>query len=369
VRKLLVLAVVIIVILAVGSAASRAVLNRANANADAPIFTSTYTLTSTKTDDLFVIADSAYLQADSRVEADASLIGKTSVLVDGQVTGDLTVMGGNITLGKEANISGDVVLIGNHVTISGRVAGSLEVIAQTLAIDESAQLSADTKLCATNMNIDNSNQTLGTRQCSRDEMAGWQSLRDGSLVTKALSGGNFSFASFAFTGLFALGLAALSGLIVTVFPRRFGQMTQAVRALPARASRIGCLTQGLTAALVAGLGVVIAILPPLGLVLLPILALMMLPLGILFAIGWMTMALLTGDWLLRRFMRRTSPPMLTVIAGSLGLFVIWTLLGILPFGPVLSFIMVLLIGAAGLGAVIMTRLGTRSAARSYFVQG
>jgi hypothetical protein len=31
--------------------------------------------------------------------------------------------------------------------------------------------------------------------------------------------------------------------------------------------------------------------------------------------------------------------------------------------------MMLVIGAAGLGAVIMTRLGTRSAARSYFVQG
>jgi len=95
----------------------------------------------------------------------------------------------------------------------------------------------------------------------------------------------------------------------------------------------------------------------------------MLPLGILFAIGWITMALLTGDWLVRRFMRRTSPPMLTVIAGSLGLFLIWTVIGILPFGPLLGLVMVLVIGAAGLGAVIMTRLGTRTAARSYFVQG
>jgi hypothetical protein len=116
-----------------------------------------------------------------------------------------------------------------------------------------------------------------------------------------------SAVSFAFTGILALGLAALSGLIVTIFPRHFGQMTQAVRALPARVSRIGCLTQGLVVALVAGLGILIAVLPPLGLVLLPILALLMLPLGILFVIGWMTVALLTGDWLLRRFAPHQLP--------------------------------------------------------------
>ena len=368
-RKLLVLAVVIIVVLVIGGAASRAVLNRADAHSDAPVFTSTYTLESTKTDDLFVIADTAYLQADSRVEADASVIGKTSVLVDGQVAGDLTVMGGDITLGSEANISGDAVLIGNHITISGRVVGSLEVIGQSLTIDGNAQLSDITKLCVNSMTTANPNQTLSTPQCGKDELADWNALRDGSFLNKVVAGGNFSFGGFVFSGLFVLGFAALSGLIVTIFPRRFGQMTQAVRSLPARVSRVGCLTQGFAVALVAGLSVVIAVLPPLGLVLLPILALAIVPLGILFVIGWMTVALLAGDWLVRRFMRHTSPPMLTVIAGSLALFLIWTVIGILPFGPLLGLIMMLIVGAAGLGAVIMTRLGTRSAALSYFVQG
>ena len=367
-RKLLVLAVVIVIVLIVGGAASRAVLQRATNKNDAPVFTSSYTLATTKTDDLFVIADTAQLLTGSHVEADASLVGRTAVSIDGQIDGDLTVMGGDIQVGKTAQINGDASLIGNSVTLAGRISGDLSIVAETLNINPGTQLSGTLDICA-NKFINEQSSDISVHKCGADELAGWQSLRDGTLATKALSGGGFSLAAFMFSGLLALALSAFSGLIVTIFPHRFGQMTQAVRSLPARVSRIGCLTQILAVALIAGLGILIAILPPLGLILLPVLALMLLPLGILFVIGWMTMALLTGDWLVRRFARRTSPPMLTVIAGSLGLFFIWTLLGILPFGPILSGLMVLLLGAVGLGAVIMTRVGTRSGARSYFVQG
>lgn len=367
-RKLLVLAVVIIVVLVIGGAASRALLHNATSNNDAPVVTSIYTLDSTKTNDLFVIADTAHLLTGSHVEADAALVGKSSVIVDGVVDGDLTVMGGDIQVGKDAQISGDVSLIGNKITLLGHIDGDLSVVADTLNIDPASQVNGELDICATHF-INEQTPDVSVRKCGADELAGWQSLRDGSLAKKVVSGSGFSFAGFIFTGLLALGLAALSGLIVTIFPRRFGQMTEAIRTLPRRASRIGCLTQIFAVALIAGLGILIAILPPLGLILLPILALLLLPLGILFVIGWMTMALLAGDWLLRRFARRISPPMLTIIAGSLGLFLIWTLLGILPYGPVLSLLMVVVTGAVGLGAAIMTRGGTRSPARSYFVQG
>jgi len=369
VRKLLVFAAVIIVVLVIGSVARVAVVQRVSTNQNGPVFTSSYILKDTKTDDLFVIADFVQLLGNSHIEADASLIGRNRVAVSGVIDGDLTVMGNEIELSTGSQINGDAILIGNNILVNGQVTGRLHVIAEHLRIDENARLSDDTMLCAQNMTIKNVDQTLGTRQCGNDERAGWQALRDGTFVQKVLAGGKFSFSSFVFTGLFALGLAALSGLVVTIFPRRFGQMTEAIRTLPRRVSRIGCLTQIFAVALIAGLGILIAVLPPLGLILLPILALLMLPLGLLFVVGWMTMALLAGDWLLRRFARRTSPPMLTVIVGSLGLFLIWMLLGILPYGPVFSLLMVVLTGAVGLGAAIMTRGGTRSPARSYFVQG
>ncbi len=367
-RKLLVLVVVIIVILVIGSVASRAVLQHGTTNDDAPIFTSNYTLDTIKTSDLFVVSDNAQLLASSHIQADAALVGKSSVTVDGLIDGDLTVMGGNIQLGENAFVKGDASLIGNKITLSGQIDGELSVIADTLTINPDALLKGSLDICASHF-INEQNLKVTVQKCGADELEGWQSLRDGTLAKKAFSGSEFSFASFVFTGLFALGLAALSGLIVTIFPRRFGQMTEAIRTLPVRVSRVGCLTQIFVVALVAGLGILIAILPPLGLILMPILALLLIPVGILFVIGWMTMALLAGDWLLRRLAHRSSPPMLTMIAGSMGLFLIWTLLGVLPFGSLMSLLMVVLMGAVGLGAAIMTRVGTRSPARSYFVQG
>ena len=368
-RKLLVLAVVIIVVLIIGGAARVTVVQRASSNSDGPIFTSSYTLDSTKTDDLFVIADTVHLLTGSRVEADASMIGRSGVTIDGLVDGKLTVMSGSITMGKNAHINGDVSLIGNSITLAGQIDGNLKIVADSLSISPDSQLSGTADICAAHLIKDsNADIQLTVQKCGDNELAGWQSIRTGMFAAKPFPGG-FSLAGFALTGILALGLAALSGLIVTIFPRRFGQMTQAIRGLPFRVARVGCLTQLLAVVVVGLLVVIIAILPPLGLVLLPILALLLLPLGLIWVIGWMTMALLTGDWLLRRFVQRTSPPMLTVIVGSLALFLIWPLLGILPFGAIAGSIIMLVTGAVGLGAAIMTRLGTRSPARSYFVQG
>ncbi len=368
-RKLLILAAVVIVIFGVGSVVSRTVLQHAATNnTDTPIFLPSYILDTSKADDLFVLADNAHLTANSVVQADAAVVGRESIIVDGQIDGELTAMGGDIRLGQNSHVSGAASLIGNRITLAGVIQGDLSVVADTLVILPDAQLNGVLELCTSHVTNESALE-LSTRSCSASELATWQSLRDGTLAQQAISGGGFSLASFLITGLIALALAAFSGLIVTIFPRPFGYMTQAIRNVPARVTRIGCFTQLLVVALLVLLGVIIAVLPPLGLVLLPILALLLLPFLVLCAVGWMTMALLTGDWLLRRFARRTSLPMLTMICGALGLFLMWTVLTILPFGPIFGLLMPILVATVGLGAAIMTRVGTRSPARSYFVQG
>ncbi len=368
-RKLLGLLVAIIVILVIGTVASRAVLNhQANSDDNRPIFTAEYTLETTKTDDLFVLADNAYLAANSHVQADAALVGRDRITVDGQVDGDLTAMGGNINIGEGAQINGDADLIGSHITFAGQINGNLSVVAEKFDLLPGASFNGSLELCASNFTNESTIEVV-SRTCAEDELAGWQSLRDGTFVSQTLSGGGFSFGVFVFTGIAALGLSALAGVVVSIFPRPFGFMSQAIRSLPGRAARVGCFTQILFVALGAGVVVIIAVLPPLGLVLLPIFALLALPLGLLFAVGWITLALMAGDWLLRQFARRQSPPMLTVIAGSLGLFVIWTLLTVLPFGPILGALLPLVVGTVGFGAAIMTRVGTRSPSRTHFVQG
>lgn len=368
-RKLLVLAAAIIVMLVIGSLASRAVLSQnADSDQNRPIFTSDYTLETTKTDDLFVLADTAQLAAGSHVMADAAIVGRSRIVVDGQVDGDLTAMGGDITLGQGAKINGDADLIGSHISFAGHIDGNMSVVADTLDLLPGATINGGLELCVSHF-TNETTLNISSRTCGEEERAGWQSLRDGTLVSETLATGGFSFGAFVFTGIVTLGLGALAGVIVSIFPRPFGLMTQAIRSVPARSARVGCVTLILLVALAAGVMVILAVLPPLGLVLLPVAALLSLPLGLLFAAGWITLALLTGDWLLRKLARHHSPPMLTVIAGSLGLFAVWTLLTILPFGPILGVVIPFVVGTVGFGAAIMTRVGTRSPARTHFVQG
>lgn len=367
-RKLSGFAAAIVVLLVIGGFISRAAFDqRATRSADTPVFTSTYTLQTTQSDDLFVIADTAHLLDDSHVQADAALVGRTRVVIDGAVDGDLTALGGDISLGPAVRVGGDAALIGNHVTLGGRIEGDLSVVADTLTVLPGTQLSSQFEVCVSAFD-NQSSLDISTRTCSADELAGWQALRDGSLIRTTLTQSRFTISGFAVSALFALAMAALAGLVVTIFPRPFAAMTEAIRSLPVRAARVGCFTQLLIVALSAGLVVVIAVVPPFGLLLLPVLALLSIPLFILFVVGWMTMALLAGSWLLHQF-SRSSPSILTVIIGTLGLFVIWTMLTILPYGPILGMVMALMIGTVGMGATILTRAGTRSAGRTYFVQG
>jgi len=368
VRKLLVFAAAFMVLLVVGGTVSRAVLHQpASSDENRPVFTSSYTLDTIKTDDLFVLADTAQLAAGSHVLADAALVGRSSITVDGQVDGDLTAMGGSVTISEGALIKGDADLIGSHIILAGQISGNLSVVADKLDILPGASYTGNLEFCVNNITNESGHDVV-SRTCGDEERAGWQSLRDGTFVSQAMAGG-FSLGGIVLSSILALGLSALAGVIVSIFPRPFGFMSQAVRNLPGKSARVGCVTQVLMLALAGGVVVVIAVLPPLGLVLLPVAALLSLPLGLLFAVGWVTLALLAGDWLLRGFARRHSPPMLTVIAGSLGLFLIWTLLTVLPFGPILGILVPLVVGTVGFGAAIMTRVGTRSPARTHFVQG
>ena len=110
---------------------------------------------------------------------------------------------------------------------------------------------------------------------------------------------------------------------------------------------------------------------------LPVLGLLLLPVGLIAGVvvfgmvltGWIALALLLGDWLVRRLVRHTLPPLITVVLGSAALFVLWHILALVPFGSLAGLAVMLLLGAVGLGATLSTVMGTRSMRRSYFVQG
>ena len=104
---------------------------------------------------------------------------------------------------------------------------------------------------------------------------------------------------------------------------------------------------------------------------------LMVPLGLVLGLvvlgicitGWITLALLVGDFALRHLTRTILPPVIAAAFGSILLFTLWHVLAIIPFGGLFGLLLMGLMGAAGFGGALATRMGTRPFRRRHFVQG
>lgn len=374
-RKLVILAAGLIGLTVVGSALSHAVLSRPLVDSDHIIFTDTYQLSAVADDALVVVADNVELSADSVIPDDAALVGRTQASLNGKIEGDLTLMGGDLTLGENANVAGDASFMGKQVTLNGQIDGDVVVISESLKIDPAAQIKGEVTACVSNL-TDGRNDTRKVETCSSGpdnaQFTMLQSLRDGSIISSTIgggSGGGFSGAGLLLSLLSTFSLTALSALAVALFPRHFSYLTEAVRAAPRSLAGVGCLTLLATGGVGAGVTLALAKLPVLGLLMLPVGLLIGVIVFAMVLTGWIALALLLGDYLVRRLVKHTLPPLITVVLGSAALFVLWYVLALLPFGAWFGLGVMALLGAVGLGATLSTVMGTRAMRRSYFVQG
>jgi hypothetical protein len=113
----------------------------------------------------------------------------------------------------------------------------------------------------------------------------------------------------------------------------------------------------------------LATIPPLGLLLLPVFLLLLLLLVVLTMTGLVTAVIMIGDWLLRRMSRLPAPPMIAAVVGSLTLSLALAAIALLPFGFAINFVLLGAFSCVGLGASLFTRIGTRPVGRTYFIQG
>jgi hypothetical protein len=358
-RKLILLALVVIGLLALGLFARQSVAD-VRLGADNVIVTDHYRLSRAVDEPLVVIADTVTITNDSQVAGNAALVGRSAVTVDGRINGDLTVLGNTLAINRNSRVSGDAALMGNVVTVAGDVDGQLTVMADRLVVEPGARLNGEIVACVSAIDGRDYLSESQIRRCSENEalatFAPLQALRDGVSPDQFAQG--FS-AGLPFTLLGSILLAGLAALAVTLFPQQIGHLQTAVRAVPRSLAGTGCLAFLLVIGGVAGLVLVLAIAPPLGLILLPLALLVGLALLGMIIAGWIALALVLGDWLMRRATGGALPPLVDAAVGSLALLVVWNLLAALPFGALAVLLAVTVLGAVGLGAAVTTRMGTR----------
>jgi hypothetical protein len=375
-RKLFALGAAVVVMLVLATLAR--VTMTARVDSDHIIVTDAYTLGKSVNGSLVVAANSVQLDADSRVAGSASLISRGGVNMNGAVDGNLTIMSDSLTLGESSHIAGNLSFMGSHATIDGRVDGKITLVGGNIKIAPTARISGGVFACGTSSLDDARAAAPAIQPCSADSavktFGPLGALASGTanmdvLQTGVARSGGYSRAGLLLATLLSLAFTGVGVLAVTLFPRQFSHIEEAVRATPRSLSGVGCMTVLLAVGIGAGLVLTVAALPALGLLLLPVAAVAGLLLFGMVVAGWITLALILGDWLLRRVTRAALPPLVAVACGSLALCVVWNVLALAPFGLLVGLLAAAILGSVGLGGTLLTRMGTRPLRRSYFVQG
>ncbi len=145
----------------------------------------------------------------------------------------------------------------------------------------------------------------------------------------------------------AVALAAIGAILVTFVPNELHRVSDTAQQSPMPSLGVGCLTLLVAVPLFVLLVVMIVTIP--AAILLP------LAIGAAWIMGWITLGWVAGERLMLAVNAQGSlrTPVIAAVVGILVLAVVSSL-------PLLGWLIGLMLGSLGLGAVILSRFGTRS---------
>lgn len=289
------------------------------------VFGGTFTLESGEVldGDLVIFGGSAELQHGSIVDGDVLLFGGNAE-INGEIMGDLALLGGNADLGPSAVIAGDVVTLGGNVNraegaiVEGRFR-STEGFNRTFSFDFP--------------NLLDFQDTIRIRPFERSSSSIGPFF---SPVTGILW--------FILRTLF---VAALAVLVVLFWPKPAERVGSAAVSQPLVAGGLGCLTFLVVPILILLMAITIIGLP------LSFLTVVAMVVAVVF--GWVAIGVEVGRRMVEAFEWEMHP----AAAAGVGTLAVGFVIGGIGLIPCIGWLAPLLVGSAGLGAVILTRFGSR----------
>jgi hypothetical protein len=294
------------------------------------------------------------LEDDRRIlRGDRTISGDNFTLRSNEtLRGDLTIFGGNATLEEGSIVEGSVNMFGGNVDIAGNVTGDISLIGGNALLRNSAVVDGDiSKMGGTvtrspgamvrgsesSMNVPFSgfgnfgnNEDRGTRVVERDRSPfDWFF----SVVTSTIT-----------TILGAILISLLAIAIVALLPANVAQASAVMQA--------NWVTSGLVGALTLFAVPIIAVVLAITICLIPVSLVLVLAMVVAIIAGWTISARILGERVMHALHRNDWPLIGQTLAGA----VLLALLGSVPIiGGLIGFVATSL----GLGALILTRAGTR----------
>ncbi|NIS79664.1 MAG: hypothetical protein GTO14_05520 [Anaerolineales bacterium] len=264
--------------------------------------------------DLAILGGFAYLEEDSRVNGSIIVLGG-NIDADGLINGDLVVVGGNANLSPSTVVLGDAVTLGGNINRNdARIDGTFEEVTDFTATYDFDEFDFD---------------------FGRWFAVPFQTFR-------------FGFEARVFVYLFtSFVLAALAVLVVLLWPEATAKVGTTVIDQPAAAGGFGLLTAIVAIPLLFGIAITICFLP--------VSMLGFLILGLAWLFGIVGLGYEVGTRMGRSLDQEFQP----VMAAGLGTLVLSLVVGGIGFIPCVGWLASFLVGVFGLGAVLLTRFGSR----------
>jgi cytoskeletal protein CcmA (bactofilin family) len=280
--------------------------------------------------------------APSKV-GDGIVVGSSYRLAQGETLDqDLAVFGGSVMLEEGSKINGSLSVFGGTVVVDGTVDGDLAAFGGVVSLEDHAVIEGDVLTYGASVSTNEKAVVKGTIGSGRPPT---RLPGSASPVASAFDSW-IGLVTGVFWRLFqSLAMAALAVLVALFALRPMERVGNAIAAKPVAARTMGALT------LVAGGGILVAIVITIILIPFTIIGLLLMGLATLF--GWMVLGLITGERIAHLFNQEWSGPVCAGL-GTLVISLAGNLIGIIPC---VGWLVVAAAMFIGLGGVVLTRFG------------
>ena len=278
------------------------------------------------------------------------------------LAGSMVVFGGVVSLEEGSVVDGDVVVFGGNVSVDGVIKGGLVGIGGVVTLTETAVVNGDLIAPATVVRRDEGAKIYGqiiTENIPQIDLP--ENVPSLPEVSEPSFSNNVSRAlqpvvSFFTTLARALVFSAVSVLALLLMPKQGRRVSHTIELNPKLAGGFGLLSVAvfITAVVMLALLSITVILIPVTVPLIILLSLA-LALGLLFGM------IAAGAEVGRRMMIALKQTWSSTLQIAIGSFSLSFVLGLLSVGlwGVLGGLLTAVVSAMGLGAVLLTRFGTR----------
>lgn len=278
------------------------------------------------------------------------------------LVGSLVVLGGVVSLEEGSIVDGDVVVFGGNVTVDGVIKGGLVGIGGVVSLTETAEVRGDLIAPVTVVRRDDGAKIFGqiiTENVPKIELP--EDIPSVPEISQPSLSNNISRAlqpvlSFFTTLARALVFSAVSVLALLLMPKQSKRVSSTIEGNPKLSGGFGLLSVAIFIT-----AVVMLALLSITVILIPVTVPLIIVLSLALALGLLFGMIAAGAEVGRRMMvalKQTWSPTLQIAVGGFSLSFVLGLLSIGVWG-VLGGLLTAVVSAMGLGAVLLTRFGTR----------